>query len=180
MICLSSSETRCGSSYSPSASHPFSNSICNGPIPNIQSQPLSRSDIVGIRASSFDEDDSSDAAETQECSSQNNVDSNLNIPSSTNEEFLLSFSINFTLWFTPYNWNANNTEHLATTQLNSQTSTIHHAKRSKRSPKMRNQNKKLLILDDSKDDENTINEDIPLNHTESSSNSGSNKRKYRC
>jgi hypothetical protein len=62
-----------------------SNSTSNRPIPDIQSQPLSRSEIVGNRVSSFDEDDSSNAAETQECSSENSVDSNLNIPINTNE-----------------------------------------------------------------------------------------------
>jgi len=61
------------------------NFISNGPILDIQSQSLSRSEIVGTRASSFDEDDSSDAAETQESSFENSVDSNLNIPINTNE-----------------------------------------------------------------------------------------------
>jgi len=74
-----------------------SNSISNGPISNIQSQPLSGSEIVGTRASSFDEDGWGDATETQERSSENSVDSNLNIPINTNESFLLSFSINFAL-----------------------------------------------------------------------------------
>jgi hypothetical protein len=62
-----------------------SNSISNGPIPDIESQPLSRSRIVGNPVSSFDEDDSSDVAEIQECSSENSVDSNSNIPINTNE-----------------------------------------------------------------------------------------------
>ena len=57
-----------------------SNSISNRSILDIQSQPLSQSEIVGNRVSSFDEDDLIDAAETQECSSENSVDSNLNIP----------------------------------------------------------------------------------------------------
>ena len=41
-------------------------------------------------------------------------------------------------------------------------------------------NKKLLIADDNSDNENAPNEDIPLHHTESSSNSRPTKRKHRC
>jgi hypothetical protein len=66
-----------------------SNSISNELILDIQSQPLSRSEMFGNRVSSFDEDDSTDATEKQECSSANSVDSNLNIPINTNEQCLL-------------------------------------------------------------------------------------------
>ncbi len=62
-----------------------SNSISNGPIPDIQSQPLFRSEIVENRVSSSDQDDSNNATETQECSSANSVDSNLNNPIITSE-----------------------------------------------------------------------------------------------
>jgi hypothetical protein len=62
-----------------------SNSISNGPIPDIQSQPLFRFEIVGNRVSSFNENDSSEAAETQKCFSTNSVDSNLNIAIITSE-----------------------------------------------------------------------------------------------
>jgi hypothetical protein len=62
-----------------------SNSISNGPIPDIQSQPLFRSEIVENRVSSYDQDDSNNATETQECSSANSVDSNLNNPIITSE-----------------------------------------------------------------------------------------------
>jgi hypothetical protein len=62
-----------------------SNSISNGPIPDIQSQPLFRSEIVENRVSSSDQDDSNNATGTQECSSANSVDSNLNNPIITSE-----------------------------------------------------------------------------------------------
>ncbi len=62
-----------------------SKSISEGLIPNIEYQPLSQIGITRSRISLFNEDDSSDAAKTQEYSSENIVDANLNIPIITNQ-----------------------------------------------------------------------------------------------
>ncbi len=62
-----------------------SNSISDGPISDIQSRPLSRSEIIRNRISLFDEDDLSNTTEAQKCSSENSVDSNLNVSIITNQ-----------------------------------------------------------------------------------------------